>query len=78
MGALLIVALKVHGDVRGILTWIGINFVITFVFVQHHLVAGPPRRLHRRRGDGAILVYAPAAAAYGHPGRRPGRRSRPG
>ena len=32
MGALLVVALKVQGDVRGILTWIAINFVITFLF----------------------------------------------
>ena len=29
MGALLVLAFKVGGDVRGILTWIGINFVIT-------------------------------------------------
>jgi membrane associated rhomboid family serine protease len=32
MGALLVIAVKVHGDVRGMLTWIGVNFVITFVF----------------------------------------------
>jgi membrane associated rhomboid family serine protease len=29
MGALLVLALKVGGDVRGLLFWIGINFVIT-------------------------------------------------
>ena len=34
MGALLVVAIKVRGDVRGIATWIGINFVITFVLVR--------------------------------------------
>ena len=32
MGALLVVALKVGGDVRSIVGWIAINFVITFVF----------------------------------------------
>jgi membrane associated rhomboid family serine protease len=58
MGALAVVALKVGGDVRGILTWIGINFVITFAIAniswQGHLggfLAGT--------AIGAILVYAP-------------------
>jgi membrane associated rhomboid family serine protease len=32
MGALLVVVLKVHGDVRSVLIWIGLNFVITFWF----------------------------------------------
>jgi len=58
MGALAVVALKVGGDVRGILTWIGINFFLTFAIAniswQGHLggfVAGS--------AIGAILVYAP-------------------
>jgi membrane associated rhomboid family serine protease len=58
MGALAIVALKIGGDIRGILTWIGINFVFTFAIAniswQGHLggfVAGT--------AIGAILVYAP-------------------
>ncbi len=58
MGALAVVAFKVGGDVRGVLTWIGINFVITFVIAniswQGHLggfVGGT--------AVGAILVYAP-------------------
>ena len=34
MGALLVVAFKVGGDVRSLLTWIGVNFVITFVFAS--------------------------------------------
>jgi membrane associated rhomboid family serine protease len=58
MGALAVVALKVGGDVRGILTWIGINFFLTFAIAhiswQGHLggfVAGTL--------VGAILVYAP-------------------
>ena len=58
MGALAIVAFKVGGDVRGILTWIGINFVITFVLAgiswQGHL-GGFLGGL----AVGAILVYAP-------------------
>jgi membrane associated rhomboid family serine protease len=29
MGALLVIAIKVHGDVRGLATWIGVNLVIT-------------------------------------------------
>ncbi len=58
MGALAVVAFKVGGDVRGIVTWIGINFVITFVVAniswQGHLggfLAGT--------AIGGILVYAP-------------------
>jgi membrane associated rhomboid family serine protease len=58
MGAMAVVALKVGGDVRGILVWIGINFVLTFTFGniswQGHLggfVAGT--------AVGAVLVYAP-------------------
>jgi membrane associated rhomboid family serine protease len=58
MGALAVVALKVGGDVRGILTWIGINFVITFVLAgiswQGHVggfIGGSV--------IGVILVYAP-------------------
>jgi membrane associated rhomboid family serine protease len=35
MGALLVIAVKVGGDVRGILTWIAINFVITFLFAGY-------------------------------------------
>jgi len=31
MGALLVIAIKVHGDVRGLATWIGVNLVITVV-----------------------------------------------
>ena len=61
MGALLVVAFKVGGDVRGVLTWIGINFLITFVFVnniswQGHLggfLGGAGlRRRHRLRAAG--------------------------
>ena len=58
MGALLVIAIKVHGDVRGIATWIGINLVLTFVLGgiswQGHLgglVAGAL--------TGAVVVFAP-------------------
>jgi membrane associated rhomboid family serine protease len=58
MGALVIVVLKVGGDLRGVLTWIAINFVFTFVVSgiswQGHVggfVAGT--------AIGAVLVYAP-------------------
>jgi membrane associated rhomboid family serine protease len=58
MGALAVLALKVGGDVRGVLTWIGINFAFTFLLAniswQGHLggfLAGS--------AVGAILVYAP-------------------
>ena len=41
MGALLVVAVKVRGDVRGMVTWIGVNFLITVFFAgiswQGHL-----------------------------------------
>lgn len=58
MGALAVVALKVGGDLRSVATWIGINFLFTFLIAniswQGHLggfLAGT--------AIGAILVYAP-------------------
>jgi len=58
MGALAVIALKVHGDIRSVLAWIGINFLLTVVLSniswQGHLggfLAGT--------AVGAILVYAP-------------------
>ena len=58
MGALAVIALKVHGDVRGVMTWIGINFALTFLIAniswQGHLggfLAGA--------AIAAIMVYAP-------------------
>lgn len=59
MGALLIVALKVHGDVRGILTWIGINFVITFVFISSISWEGHLGGFVGGTAVGAVLIYAP-------------------
>ena len=74
MGALLVIAIKVGGDVRGILTWIGINFLITFVLVnniswQGHLggfVGGLACAARHR-------LRAARPAAYDRPGRRAGR-----
>ena len=59
MGALLVVAIKVHGDVRGVLTWIGVNFVITFLFV--HLISWQGHLGGFVGGLllGLVIVYAP-------------------
>ena len=58
MGGLLVLAVKVHGDVRTLLTWIGINFVVTVLFAniswQGH-VGGFVGGLLL----GAVIVYAP-------------------
>ena len=59
MGALLIVAIKVRGDVRGILTWIGINFLITFIFINAISWEGHLGGFIGGTAIGAILVYAP-------------------
>ena len=58
-GRLLVVAIKVHGDVRGMLTWIGINFVITFVFVGVISWQGHLGGLLGGLLLGAACVYAP-------------------
>jgi membrane associated rhomboid family serine protease len=58
MGALLVIALKVHGDVRGVATWIVINLVLTFtlggISWQGHLGGLAGGIL-----TGAVVVYAP-------------------
>ncbi len=59
MGALLIIAIKVRGDVRGILTWIGINFVITFVFVNAISWEGHLGGFIGGTAIGTVLVYTP-------------------
>lgn len=61
MGALLVVAFKVGGDVRQILTWLGINVAITvlgsqFISWQAHLGG-----LLGGMAIAAVLVYAPRA-----------------
>ena len=56
--SLLVIAVKVHGDVRGIATWIGINLVLTFVLGgiswQGHLGGLVTGAL-----TGAVVVFAP-------------------
>ena len=58
LGALLVVAYKVGGDVRGLMVWLGLSVVITFVFHnvswQGHLGGFVGGFL-----VGAVLVYAP-------------------
>ena len=59
MGGLLVVALKVGGDVRGLLTWIGINFVFTFLFIGRISWQGHVGGLVGGMLVAAVLVYAP-------------------
>jgi membrane associated rhomboid family serine protease len=58
LGALMIVAYKVGGDVRGLMVWLGLNVAITFLFPnvswQGHLGGFVGGFL-----VGAVLVYAP-------------------
>ncbi len=59
MGALLVIAVKVGGDVRSILTWIAINFVITFVFASFISWQGHVGGFVAGVLIGAVIVYAP-------------------
>ena len=59
MGALLVVAYKVKADMQQILMWIGINVVITFVFVSTISWQGHLGGLLGGMVIAAILVYAP-------------------
>ncbi len=59
MGGLLVVAIKVRGDVRGMLTWIGINFVITLMFIGRISWQGHVGGLVGGMLVAAVLVYAP-------------------
>jgi membrane associated rhomboid family serine protease len=61
MGALLVVAVKVRGDVRGMLTWIGINFVLTFLFLRLISWQGHVGGFVGGLLLGAVVVYAPRA-----------------
>lgn len=59
MGALLIVAVKVRGNVQQILYWIGANFVITFVFVRFISWQGHVGGFLGGLAIAAAIVYAP-------------------
>jgi membrane associated rhomboid family serine protease len=59
MGALLVIAIKVHGDVRGVATWIGVNLVLTFVLGAGISWQGHLGGLAGGILTGAVIVYAP-------------------
>jgi membrane associated rhomboid family serine protease len=59
MGALLVIAIKVHGDVRGVATWIGVNLVLTFVLGAGISWQGHLGGLAGGALTGAVVVFAP-------------------
>ena len=59
MGALLIIAIKVKGDVRSILGWIGLNFLITAVFVKYISWQGHLGGFLGGLAISLAIVYAP-------------------
>ena len=59
MGALGVLALKVGGDVRGVATWVGINFAFTFLFVRLISWQGHVGGFVGGLLLGAAIVYAP-------------------
>ncbi len=59
MGGLLVIAVKVRGDIRGMLTWIGINFAVTAIFVNNISWQGHVGGFVGGVLVGAILAYAP-------------------
>ena len=59
MGALLVIAIKVRGDVRGMLTWIGVNFVFTFLLVRMISWQGHVGGFVGGLLIGAVIAYAP-------------------
>jgi membrane associated rhomboid family serine protease len=61
MGGLLVVAVKVRGDVRSVVTWIGINLVITLLFVGNVSWQGHVGGLVGGLVIAAGIVYAPRA-----------------
>lgn len=59
MGALLVIALKVGGDVRSLAGWIGVNFVITFLFASFISWQGHLGGFLGGVLIGALLAFAP-------------------
>ncbi len=59
IGALLVLAYKVHGDVRSVLTWLGINLVYTFVAGSSISWQGHIGGLIGGLAATAIIIYAP-------------------
>ena len=81
MGALLVLALKVGGQLQQLLMWIGINFVITVTAARTSPGRATSAASSAARSIAAVLVYAPrhrrtlwqSARPRRHP-RRPRRR----
>jgi membrane associated rhomboid family serine protease len=59
MGALLVLAIKVNGDVRGVVSWIAANFVLTFLLGSFISWQGHLGGFLGGVVLGAVLVYAP-------------------
>ena len=59
MGALLVVAIKVKGNVQSILGWIGLNFLITLVFVNYISWQGHLGGFLGGLAIAGAIVYAP-------------------
>jgi membrane associated rhomboid family serine protease len=59
MGALIMVALRVRGDVRSILTWVAINFLITVVFASFISWQGHLGGFVTGLLLGGVIAYAP-------------------
>jgi membrane associated rhomboid family serine protease len=59
MGALIVVAVKVRGDVRSILTWVGVNFLVTVVFASFISWQGHLGGFVTGLLLGGVIVYAP-------------------
>ncbi|NUR09871.1 MAG: rhomboid family intramembrane serine protease [Nocardioidaceae bacterium] len=59
MGGLLVMALKVNGDVRGVATWIGANFLITFILGSFISWQGHLGGFVGGLVLGTVFVYAP-------------------
>jgi membrane associated rhomboid family serine protease len=59
MGALLVLAFKVGGDVRGVLTWIGINAVITVLFINNISWQGHLGGFLGGLACAGVIIYAP-------------------
>ena len=63
MGGLLVIAVKVGGDVRGVVTWIAVNFAFTFLFVRLISWQGHVGGFVGGLLLGAAIVYAPRGAS---------------
>jgi membrane associated rhomboid family serine protease len=63
MGGLLVIAVKVGGDVRGVVTWIAVNFAFTFVFVRLISWQGHVGGFVGGLLLGATIVYAPRGSS---------------